>query len=131
MRQVGHGGTLDPLASGLLPVLVGTATKFEPRMREATKVYDAVVRFGRETATDDREGESVRQTPASPLRLSLLVWRKTRIVHLPSQNTWKRKKKEMLVRTSNNYLALVLFHITKVTSEPGLLSKSFGRSLSA
>src|SRR5205823_4683980 len=67
MRQVGHGGTLDPLASGLLPVLVGTATKFEPRMREATKVYDAVVRFGRETATDDREGESVREADVPPL----------------------------------------------------------------
>src|SRR5439155_444829 len=46
---------------------VGAATKFEPRMREATKVYDAVVRFGRETATDDREGESVREADVPPL----------------------------------------------------------------
>lgn len=55
-RRVGHGGTLDPQATGLLPVLVGTATKFADRIHEATKVYDALVRFGTETATDDREG---------------------------------------------------------------------------
>ena len=60
-RRVGHGGTLDPQASGLLPVLVGTATKFADRIHEATKVYDALVRFGAETATDDREGTVTRE----------------------------------------------------------------------
>jgi tRNA pseudouridine55 synthase len=60
-RRVGHGGTLDPQASGLLPVLVGSATKFADRIHEATKVYDAVVRFGAETATDDREGAVTRE----------------------------------------------------------------------
>ncbi|MEK6206158.1 MAG: tRNA pseudouridine(55) synthase TruB [Chloroflexota bacterium] len=59
-RRVGHGGTLDPQATGLLPVLVGTATKFADRIHEATKVYDALVRFGTETATDDREGAVTR-----------------------------------------------------------------------
>jgi tRNA pseudouridine55 synthase len=60
-RRVGHGGTLDPQASGLLPVLVGAATKFADRIHEAAKVYDAVVRFGAETATDDREGAVTRE----------------------------------------------------------------------
>jgi tRNA pseudouridine55 synthase len=60
-KRVGHGGTLDPQASGLLPVLVGTATKFADRIHEATKVYDALVRFGAETATDDREGAVTRE----------------------------------------------------------------------
>ena len=60
-KRVGHGGTLDPGASGLLPVLVGTATKFADRIHEATKVYDALVRFGTETATDDREGAVTRE----------------------------------------------------------------------
>jgi tRNA pseudouridine55 synthase len=60
-RHVGHGGTLDPQATGLLPVLVGTATKFADRIHEATKVYDALVRFGTETATDDREGRVTRE----------------------------------------------------------------------
>ena len=62
VRRVGHGGTLDPQASGLLPVLVGSATKFADRIHEATKVYDAVVRFGAETATDDREGAVTRES---------------------------------------------------------------------
>ena len=60
-KRVGHGGTLDPQASGLLPVLVGAATKFADRIHEATKVYDALVRFGAETATDDREGAVTRE----------------------------------------------------------------------
>ena len=61
-RRVGHGGTLDPQATGLLPVLVGDATKFADRIHEATKVYDALVRFGSETATDDREGAVTRES---------------------------------------------------------------------
>jgi tRNA pseudouridine55 synthase len=60
-RHVGHGGTLDPQASGVLPVLVGSATKFADRIHEGTKVYDALVRFGAETATDDREGALTRE----------------------------------------------------------------------
>jgi tRNA pseudouridine55 synthase len=66
-RRVGHGGTLDPQATGLLPVLVGSATKFADRIHEATKVYDALVRFGTETATDDREGAVTREAAAPAL----------------------------------------------------------------
>ncbi len=70
-RRVGHGGTLDPQASGLLPVLVGTATKFADRIHEATKVYDALVRFGAETATDDREGAVTREAAVPALTESI------------------------------------------------------------
>lgn len=63
-RHVGHGGTLDPLATGLLPVLVGSATKFTERLHTAPKVYAARVRFGSETATDDREGQVTRTAGA-------------------------------------------------------------------
>jgi len=69
-RRVGHGGTLDPLATGLLPVLVGRATKFVERLHTAPKVYVASVRFGAETATDDREGE-VTRTAAAPVRVEV------------------------------------------------------------
>lgn len=62
-RHVGHGGTLDPLATGLLPVLVGSATKFVERLHTASKVYAARVRFGHETATDDRAGAATRTAP--------------------------------------------------------------------
>ena len=60
-KRVGHGGTLDPLATGLLPLLVGAATKFADRLHTASKVYAALVTFGSETTTDDREGAVVRQ----------------------------------------------------------------------
>lgn len=71
-RRVGHGGTLDPQASGLLPVLVGHATKFADRIHEATKVYDALVRFGAETATDDREGAVTREAGVPALAADLI-----------------------------------------------------------
>ncbi len=65
VRRVGHGGTLDPLATGVLPILVGSATHFAVRLHEASKVYAARVRFGAETTTDDREGANTR-TAALP-----------------------------------------------------------------
>jgi tRNA pseudouridine55 synthase len=64
VRRTGHGGTLDPMATGVLPVLVGGATKFTERLHTAAKVYAAVVRFGSETETDDREGKTTEM--ASP-----------------------------------------------------------------
>jgi len=60
IRRVGHAGTLDPLATGLLALLVGEATRATERIHTAPKVYDALVRFGSETATDDREGQTTR-----------------------------------------------------------------------
>ena len=65
VRRVGHGGTLDPLATGLLVLLVGETTRETERLHTAPKVYDARVRFGSETATDDREGQATR-TAAPP-----------------------------------------------------------------
>lgn len=64
IRRVGHGGTLDPLATGLLALLVGETTRATERIHTAPKVYDALVRFGSETATDDREGETTRSAAA-------------------------------------------------------------------
>ncbi|HUG07239.1 MAG TPA: tRNA pseudouridine(55) synthase TruB [Candidatus Limnocylindria bacterium] len=60
VRRVGHAGTLDPLATGLLALLVGETTRATERLHTAPKVYDALVRFGSETATDDREGVTTR-----------------------------------------------------------------------
>ena len=60
-KRVGHGGTLDPLASGVLPLLVGSATKFADRLHTASKVYAALITFGTETTTDDREGPATRE----------------------------------------------------------------------
>jgi tRNA pseudouridine55 synthase len=60
-RRVGHAGTLDPLASGLLVVLVGPATRLEPYLSSKEKGYEATIRFGAETDTDDAEGQVVSE----------------------------------------------------------------------
>jgi tRNA pseudouridine55 synthase len=56
LRRIGHAGTLDPLASGVLPILVGAATRFSEELTGGRKRYDAVVRLGISSATDDAEG---------------------------------------------------------------------------
>jgi tRNA pseudouridine55 synthase len=66
--KVGHGGTLDPLASGVLPIALGEATKLAGRMLEATKQYEFTIRFGEETDTLDAEGEVVETSAHRPGR---------------------------------------------------------------
>jgi len=62
-RRVGHTGTLDPFATGLLVVLVGRGTRLIPYIDGEPKVYEATIRFGAETDTDDVTGEVVREAP--------------------------------------------------------------------
>jgi tRNA pseudouridine55 synthase len=64
--KVGHGGTLDPLASGVLPIAVGEATKLAGRMLDATKQYAFRVTFGAETDTLDAEGQVVATSEVHP-----------------------------------------------------------------
>jgi tRNA pseudouridine55 synthase len=64
--KVGHGGTLDPLASGVLPIALGEATKLAGRMLDATKAYEFTIRFGEETDTLDLEGEVVATSEVRP-----------------------------------------------------------------
>jgi tRNA pseudouridine55 synthase len=64
--KVGHGGTLDPLASGVLPVALGEATKLAGRMLDADKVYEFSIRFGEETDTLDAEGEVIARSDVRP-----------------------------------------------------------------
>jgi len=66
--KVGHGGTLDPLASGVLPIAIGEATKLCGRMLDASKSYEFTVRFGEETDTLDAEGEVVATSEVRPTR---------------------------------------------------------------
>ena len=64
--KVGHGGTLDPLASGVLPIAIGEATKLAGRMLDATKQYAFRVSFGAETDTLDAEGEVIATSDVHP-----------------------------------------------------------------
>lgn len=64
--RIGHGGTLDPLAEGVLPIALGEATKLAGRMLDASKVYEFTVRFGEETDTLDMEGAVVATSDRLP-----------------------------------------------------------------
>ena len=64
--KVGHGGTLDPLASGVLPIALGEATKLCGRMLDATKAYEFTIRFGEETDTLDAEGKVITTSDVRP-----------------------------------------------------------------
>ncbi|HEY1606829.1 MAG TPA: tRNA pseudouridine(55) synthase TruB [Allosphingosinicella sp.] len=64
--KVGHGGTLDPLASGVLPIALGEATKLSGRMLDADKVYEFTIAFGVETDTLDAEGDVVARSDVRP-----------------------------------------------------------------
>jgi tRNA pseudouridine55 synthase len=61
--RVGHAGTLDPMATGLLVVLVGPCTRLAPYLSGATKTYEARIAFGTETDTDDADGAVVQIAP--------------------------------------------------------------------
>jgi tRNA pseudouridine55 synthase len=71
--KVGHGGTLDPLASGVLPIALGEATKLAGRMLDATKTYDFTIRFGEETDTLDLEGKAVATSDVRPATADLVA----------------------------------------------------------
>ncbi|MEK6637996.1 MAG: tRNA pseudouridine(55) synthase TruB [Pseudomonadota bacterium] len=64
--KVGHGGTLDPLATGVLPIAVGEATKLAGRMLDASKIYDFTIGFGAETGSLDLEGKVIATSDARP-----------------------------------------------------------------
>ena len=64
--KVGHGGTLDPLATGVLPIALGEATKLAGRMLDASKVYAFTIQFGAETDTLDLEGKVVATSEVRP-----------------------------------------------------------------
>ena len=67
LRRVGHAGTLDPLASGILVVALGNATRLVEYLTADDKAYRAVIDFGSETATDDAEGDVTRTGPVDHL----------------------------------------------------------------
>lgn len=71
--RVGHLGTLDPFATGLLPILIGEATKLAPFLQAGEKQYEGVIRFGVETDTLDRTGAAVRTSEVPVLDAQLLA----------------------------------------------------------
>ena len=64
-KRVGHGGTLDPMATGVLPVFIGRATRAVPFFEHADKVYEAVLRLGLVTDTQDITGRTLEERPVN------------------------------------------------------------------
>ncbi len=64
-RKIGHTGTLDPMAEGVLPVCLGKATKLCDMLTDKTKTYEAVLLLGRETDTQDTTGETLAEYPVT------------------------------------------------------------------
>ncbi len=71
--RVGHLGTLDPFATGVLPILVGEATKLAPMLEGGEKEYQGLIRLGIETDTLDRDGAVVREAPVPALDAPILA----------------------------------------------------------
>jgi tRNA pseudouridine55 synthase len=67
----GHAGTLDPLATGILPIALGEATKAVPQVQDGTKVYRFAISWGSATTTDDTEGEVIATSDVRPSREAL------------------------------------------------------------
>lgn len=72
-RKVGHAGTLDPMATGVLVVGIERGTRFLAHMVASTKAYDATIRLGAATSTDDAEGETISTADASGLDHELIL----------------------------------------------------------
>ncbi len=66
--KAGHGGTLDPLATGLLPIAFGEATKTSSYMMDGEKIYQFTIRWGEATRTDDAEGDVIETSDVRPER---------------------------------------------------------------
>ncbi|CCJ07961.1 tRNA pseudouridine(55) synthase TruB [Methylocystis sp. SC2] len=70
-QKAGHAGTLDPLASGILPVAFGEATKTVPFVQDGEKAYRFTVLWGVETDTDDSDGRAMRESAVRPERAAI------------------------------------------------------------
>jgi tRNA pseudouridine55 synthase len=71
--RVGHLGTLDPFATGLLPIMIGEATKLAPFLQDGEKEYEGVIRLGIETDTLDRTGAEIQTAEVPPLTAGMLA----------------------------------------------------------
>lgn len=71
--KAGHAGTLDPLATGILPIALGEATKAVPQVQDGTKVYRFAIQWGSATTTDDAEGSVVATSDVRPDEAALLA----------------------------------------------------------
>jgi len=93
--KIGHGGTLDPLAEGILPIAVGKTTKLIPFINSDVKEYEFEIKWGEQTSTDDREGMIIERTDNIPtlenIKIKLKEFRRTIMQKPPKASAIKIK----------------------------------------
>lgn len=109
-RKAGHTGSLDPLASGLLPICLGQATKSSGLLLDADKTYHVRIRLGVRTTTGDREGEPIETQPVPPLDLAAVRRAADRFVgestQVPPMYSALRHQGERLYRLARKGIAI-------------------------
>ncbi len=95
-KKIGHAGTLDPMATGVLVVLLGEATKLAPFLTEGEKVYSGQLRLGQNTDTFDAEGRVVEELPWEHLteeqvRHAAMAWKEMTTQEIPAYSAVKVK----------------------------------------
>lgn len=85
IKKIGHTGTLDPFASGLLPICIGKATRLAEKLTFSSKEYIVTMQFGRKTETGDTEGEVVDEADTAIFTLNLLNETVSKILKLETQ----------------------------------------------
>lgn len=73
IKKTGHGGTLDPMATGVLPVLLNEATAFFDVLLNSKKTYRTKIQLGKFTDTDDKEGEVIQELPVKTITLEMIL----------------------------------------------------------
>ena len=137
--RVGHGGTLDPLASGVLPIAIGEATKLAGRMLDATKEYEFTIRFGQQTDTLDLEGEIVATSDRRPgaAEVEAVLQRFTgRIEQVPpaysalmidGQRAYERARKGEAVEMKSRSVTVHALRLIEASSEEATLAATVSK----
>ncbi len=73
IKKIGHGGTLDPMAEGVLPILLNEATVFFDLLLNSDKIYKAVIQLGSSTDTDDKEGQVLQTVPVPDIDIKQIL----------------------------------------------------------
>ena len=73
VNKCGHAGTLDPLATGVIPILIGSSTKISKYLIEHDKTYNAIIKLGNQTSTGDREGEIIKTAEVPELNENKII----------------------------------------------------------
>ncbi|MCK4609349.1 MAG: tRNA pseudouridine(55) synthase TruB, partial [Gammaproteobacteria bacterium] len=131
-RKAGHTGSLDPLASGMLPICLGQATKFSQFLLEADKSYRVIGKLGLKTATGDAEGDVIEERDASKVNAKqiekILTQFRGTVEQIPSMYSAIKHKGQPLYKLARQGItverksrSVVIYELDFIGFEKGLL----------